>query len=545
GPRYEVGESSTAGTARQVGPTTARTDLYGFTDMLEDALGHRMSRELGYGISDTWDDLVGAIQEIAPTTLEGVNQRVIELATKFDQEDEIIYSQLDDGARRARLSRAALAQSIGCLAHADHRSVGHITWTTVMVSCTEIMSWLAADWNETQDSDDRATADSRDLPASGPYDRRGCHCCFLAARRYDPTMAMIGQTLENRYGVVRLDTMVLRGCETVFRISNCHRGDSSEVCPLYFLRGIALTCKRQRCVATTSFQELALLCDQDVPEETDKLNDMQKIRGSLKTLLEITKTNNQTKGRTQAGLIAVGKLDKIPFEGTKLYVPSVTSTITGLVYHLHIINCKSLAPGHGCRRRPATANNYTTTAITITTTRKSNNNNNNRNNKNPRAQGANTNAIVFFECGAPGHFKKDCPQWKNKNQGNGNAVARAYAVGVAEHNPDNNVVTAPTTLDHGYNVELADGRIIWVNTPLLDCAKKIRSYPFGSEIVIVQGDGSRNKRGTRLTSSLHKAPEVSATSLPQYLSSGEFHIDIGTGAAPVAPGTLSNWPHQK
>ncbi|GKG31049.1 hypothetical protein Tco_0423537, partial [Tanacetum coccineum] len=39
-----------------------------------------------------------------------------------------------------------------------------------------------------------------------------------------------------------------------------------------------------------------------------------------------------------------------------------------------------------------------------------------------------------------GHFKKDCPQWKNNNQGNGNAVARAYAVGVAGQNPDNNVV---------------------------------------------------------------------------------------------------------
>ncbi|GJT82663.1 putative reverse transcriptase domain-containing protein [Tanacetum coccineum] len=43
--------------------------------------GRQTSRELGYGITDTWDDLVGAIQEIAPTTLEGVNQRVTELAT--------------------------------------------------------------------------------------------------------------------------------------------------------------------------------------------------------------------------------------------------------------------------------------------------------------------------------------------------------------------------------------------------------------------------------------------------------------------------------
>ncbi|GKA08751.1 hypothetical protein Tco_0688082 [Tanacetum coccineum] len=50
------------------------------------------------------DELVGAIQDIAPTTLEGVNQRVIELATTVDQEDEIIYSQLDD----ARYDRALL-----------------------------------------------------------------------------------------------------------------------------------------------------------------------------------------------------------------------------------------------------------------------------------------------------------------------------------------------------------------------------------------------------------------------------------------------------
>ncbi|GJT67496.1 hypothetical protein Tco_0818543 [Tanacetum coccineum] len=34
-----------------------------------------------------------------------------------------------------------------------------------------------------------------------------------------------------------------------------------------------------------------------------------------------------------------------------------------------------------------------------------------------------------------GHFKKDCPQWKNKNHGNGNGVARAYAVGVAGSKP--------------------------------------------------------------------------------------------------------------
>ncbi|GKF23762.1 hypothetical protein Tco_0076084, partial [Tanacetum coccineum] len=43
-PGYEVGESSAAGAARQVGPTTARADLYGFADMLDAAPGRRTSR---------------------------------------------------------------------------------------------------------------------------------------------------------------------------------------------------------------------------------------------------------------------------------------------------------------------------------------------------------------------------------------------------------------------------------------------------------------------------------------------------------------------
>ncbi|GJS73207.1 hypothetical protein Tco_0706048 [Tanacetum coccineum] len=171
GPGYEVGESSAAGTARRVGPTTARADLYGFADTLEAAPGRPMSRELGYGIRDTWDDLVGAIQEIAPTTLEGVNQRVIELSSTVDEEDEIIYSQLDDARydrallrarvntlesdspfhrrtailmeEEARLSRAAWAQSMD--ACDQTHSEGILLRTTVMTQQSEIVELRAAD----------------------------------------------------------------------------------------------------------------------------------------------------------------------------------------------------------------------------------------------------------------------------------------------------------------------------------------------------------------------------------------------------------------
>ncbi|GJX87351.1 hypothetical protein Tco_0339365 [Tanacetum coccineum] len=154
-----------------VGPATARADLYRFADMIDAAPGHQTSRELGYGIMDTWDDLVGAIQEITPTTLEEVNQRVIELVTTVDQEDEIIYSQLDDARydrallrarvnmlyrdrpfhrrttllmeEEARLSRAAWARSMDACDQVH--SEGISLRTTIMAQQSEITELQAAD----------------------------------------------------------------------------------------------------------------------------------------------------------------------------------------------------------------------------------------------------------------------------------------------------------------------------------------------------------------------------------------------------------------
>ncbi|GKD16155.1 hypothetical protein Tco_1205313 [Tanacetum coccineum] len=103
-PSHEVRESSAVDAARQDRPTIARDDpysiakgdIYGFVDMVDVPPRCSTSKELDYGITDTWDDLVGAIDEIALTTLEGVNQRVIDLATIVEQETTIMYGIMED-----------------------------------------------------------------------------------------------------------------------------------------------------------------------------------------------------------------------------------------------------------------------------------------------------------------------------------------------------------------------------------------------------------------------------------------------------------------
>ncbi|GJT13387.1 hypothetical protein Tco_0860429 [Tanacetum coccineum] len=113
-PSREVGESSAAGAARQDRPTIsrddpysiAREDLYGFVDMVDVPPRCSTSRELDYDITDTWDNLVGAIDEIAPTTVEGVNQRVTDLATIVEEETTSMYGIMEDAQDDRSLLRA-------------------------------------------------------------------------------------------------------------------------------------------------------------------------------------------------------------------------------------------------------------------------------------------------------------------------------------------------------------------------------------------------------------------------------------------------------
>ncbi|GKC83653.1 putative reverse transcriptase domain-containing protein, partial [Tanacetum coccineum] len=94
-----------------------------------------------------------------------------------------------------------------------------------------------------------------------------------------------------------------------------------------------------------------------------------------------------------------------------------------------------------------------------------NNNNNNNNNKNQKVGACN-------ECGNTGHIKKNCP--KLKNHGNGTTQGRAYALGGRDASPDSNIIT-----------ELADGKIIGVNTIIRGCTLNFMNHPFNIELMSV------------------------------------------------------------
>nr|GEV93237.1 hypothetical protein [Tanacetum cinerariifolium] len=75
----DVGEISTAAARQPELDVTPATD-YSFVDNVDATPRRPMSREVGYGIMDVWDDMVRDIEGRAPTTLEELSQRVTDLA---------------------------------------------------------------------------------------------------------------------------------------------------------------------------------------------------------------------------------------------------------------------------------------------------------------------------------------------------------------------------------------------------------------------------------------------------------------------------------
>nr|GEV94828.1 putative reverse transcriptase domain-containing protein [Tanacetum cinerariifolium] len=86
GSRYEIGESFTAR------PTRGRGIDYGFVSTLHAKARQQRTGEVGYGIMDTWVDPAEAVPEIAHMTLGEFNTRVTELVELYEHDTHDLCS---------------------------------------------------------------------------------------------------------------------------------------------------------------------------------------------------------------------------------------------------------------------------------------------------------------------------------------------------------------------------------------------------------------------------------------------------------------------
>ncbi|GJU05164.1 hypothetical protein Tco_1121594 [Tanacetum coccineum] len=82
-------KSSAAATARQ-----PELEITHAIDIVDATAGRLMSREVGYGIEEVWDDMVGDMEERTVTTIEGLSQRVTYLSTTLARDTHEIYYML-------------------------------------------------------------------------------------------------------------------------------------------------------------------------------------------------------------------------------------------------------------------------------------------------------------------------------------------------------------------------------------------------------------------------------------------------------------------
>ncbi|GKB42242.1 hypothetical protein Tco_0887184 [Tanacetum coccineum] len=100
GPRYEVGESSSATTAK---PTRGSRADYGFVATLDREIRRDPERYVDYGITDTWDEMLEDMPAAPATDDTELGRWMTEFATRVRQDTDEIYMRLDDEQTKRQL----------------------------------------------------------------------------------------------------------------------------------------------------------------------------------------------------------------------------------------------------------------------------------------------------------------------------------------------------------------------------------------------------------------------------------------------------------
>nr|GEX37860.1 hypothetical protein [Tanacetum cinerariifolium] len=470
---FEIGESSAAGAARQPGPT-------------ESDLRRYRVEQAGYGITDTWDEIVDKMMEIAPTTLEGVNERVTELDTIVRQRtyefEEFNHSSLCHDFR-----------DTGC--------------------CTDYPEYVTTDpvnydtWTHREHDADRSRNGDNNND-SGTSGRRKMatpkECPYTDFLKCQP------MSFQGTKGVVKFASCTLQGSALTWWNSHM-RAVRQDVA--YAMSWVAL----KRMIIGLDllnynhhFQELALMCERMFPEEAEKV---ERYIDGLPNMIHGSVKASKPQSMQEAIKVATEIMDKMMLthaERQAEHKRKLDDTSRNNQHQQQPFKINNVARAYTAR--PGDKNPYGGIKPLCPKC-------------NYHHKGSYTQKCTNYR--KTGHwaryYKSECPKLKNGNQGNragnGNVVARAYAIGTAGTNANSNVVTGtfllnnryasvlfdtgvdrsfisttfsllidiiPTTLDHGYDVELANGRIVWVNTLIRGCTLNFLNHPFNIDLMPIE-----------------------------------------------------------
>nr|GEU41223.1 reverse transcriptase domain-containing protein [Tanacetum cinerariifolium] len=568
GSRYEVRENSTAR------PSGGQGIDYGFVTTLDAEARRRGIGEVGYGIRDTWIDPTETVPEIASMIMGEVNNRVIELAELHEHDTHDLYALLEDAQdSRTRISQRVVVDS----QRVDLLIEDMIAYQkTIQIMEDEAYAMQQTEIAELQETDRRHQAQiAETLRVMGDMRREmGDTQAELLALRGQPRRARQPggdarvpnhqdgpRDADRTKGVVGL-TRWIEKMELVFQISGCAIENQVKFATCTLLDA-ALTwwnsqirslgpdaysmtwkVKENNVSAYTKrFQELTLMCTKFVADETEKIdkyvsglpdNTYGSMKASKPKMLDETielandlmdsklhtyaewQSNNKRKadesfrnnhGEQWGQILREMVVSNVEPHGTLRGTTKVEEQGWGKRECTRMGVC-----GWKCRKEGNASRDPDSNVVTGTFLL------NNRY------------ASILFDTGADRSFK---------------SIAFSSLIDII-----------PTPLGNGYDVELADGKIVGVDTIMRGCTlsflknpfnidlipvklgsfdviigmywlrrhlvvivcdEKLVQIPYGNETLNFRGDESNDGRESRLT-----------------VISLEFQIDLIPGAAPVA-----------
>ncbi|GKD68739.1 reverse transcriptase domain-containing protein, partial [Tanacetum coccineum] len=497
--RYEIEKCSSAPTTRPSGGFRAD---YCFIGTLDAKIRCDLDREIGYGITNDIDEIYVRLDDA--------------------QDDRLVMSDQLNLLCRDRLSHASTARLMESKARASREawvSIDVIDMERSEVKALQTTTQMVAIQSQQRPARDPTHLDvseeantEHEIQRNNNLNGDGSQGSGSAITRpvhstrgctYTDFLKCQPMNLKGTKVVVGL-TQWFERMETVFNISNCavENQVKFDTCTLH---GVSLTwwkshvktvsqdtahgmpwnrlMKMMTANYTQRFQELALLCERMFPEESDKI---EKYVGGLPDMIHGSVMASKPKTMQDAIEFATELIDK----KIRTFAERQTQ------------NKRNEKKPYGGSKPLCSKYNYHHDGPCA-----------------PKCHKYNRVGHLAHNDRSPANANIANNQRGTRAGRNGNAPAKVHVVGNAGTNPNSNIITGtfllnncyayilfntgadrsfmsttfssqiditPTTLDYYYDVELADDKIVGINTIIAGCTLNFLNHPFNIDLMPIE-----------------------------------------------------------